>query len=303
MIPRTTTSAAAESAKPDRLLAQTITGFYLHGHRQFNPTTNLAARCIMAPRKGELLNVENSRKIDQAAELIRQAERIAVLSGAGVSAESGVSTYRGAGGIWSGFSAEELASPQGFARDPGKVWRWHDERRMGLRNIQPNAAHRALAELQHRLEARGGSFVLATQNIDGLHQAAGSNNVLELHGTILAIHCSACSHRRHIGFEAIDEGLPRCPNCGEFMRPDIVWFGEQLPQDVWTAAARAAGACRLFMTIGTSAVVYPAAGLIEIAIAAGAKTIEVNLEETPASHAVDIALHGQAGDLLPRLLS
>jgi len=214
----------------------------------------------MVARKGESLNAEDSSKIDQARELIRQADRIAVLTGAGVSAESGVPTYRGAGGIWSGFSAEELASPRGFARDPQKVWRWHDERRMGLRRIRPNAAHRALAKLQHRLEARGGSFVPATQNIDGLHQAAGSTDVLELHGTLLAIRCSACSHRRHIGLEAMDEEVPRCPACGKLMRPDIVWFGEQLPQDVWTAAARAAGACRLFMTVGTSAVVYPPPG-------------------------------------------
>jgi len=256
----------------------------------------------MPASDGDPFNAQSSEKIAQAREWISRADRIAVLTGAGISAESGVPTYRGAGGIWSGFSAEELASSEGFARDPRKVWRWHDQRRMDLKRIQPNAAHRALAELQHRLEARGGAFVLATQNIDGLHQAAGSTGVLELHGTILAIRCSVCSRRRHIGFEATDGDVPRCPDCGQFMRPDIVWFGEPLPQDVWSAAARAAASCRLFMTIGTSAVVYPAAGLIEIAVAAGAGTIEVNLEPTPASDAVDIALHGQAGTLLPKLV-
>lgn len=237
----------------------------------------------------------------QARQLVKEATRVSVLTGAGISAESGVPTYRGAGGIWSGFSAEDLASPGGFRRDPVKVWDWHNQRRMNLKVIKPNPGHRALAELERQVTARGGSFCLATQNIDGLHQAAGSRNVLELHGTILAIKCSVCNQRRHIGFEPIKE-IQKCPRCGSAMRPDIVWFGEMLPQDVWRPAAQAARECDLFLSVGTSAVVYPAAGLIELAVQSGAASIEVNLEPTAASGLVDIALHGEAGEILPKLI-
>ena len=242
-----------------------------------------------------------AQKIAEARRLVQGARTVAVLTGAGISAESGVPTYRGAGGLWSGFSAEDLASPEGFARRPDKVWQWHDERRLALKDIQPNPAHFALAQLQKQLAGRGGWLTLATQNIDGLHQAAGSEGVLELHGTILTIKCTVCPGKRPIGFEPI-EGTPRCPTCGRPMRPDIVWFGEALPTEVWDAADRAAQACEVFLTIGTSALVYPAAGLIQIATGSGAKTIEVNLEPTPASSMVDIALHGQAGEILPQIV-
>jgi len=238
----------------------------------------------------------------RARDLLAGATRAAVLSGAGISAESGVPTYRGVGGVWNAFNAEDLASPDGFARDPDRVWQWHNERRMALAHIEPNAGHRALAALQRLVETRGGRFDLVTQNIDGLHQAAGSQGVLELHGTILAVRCSACPARRHIGFEPADT-IPRCEACGSLMRPAIVWFGEMLPQDVWLQAADAVTGCDVFMTVGTSAVVYPAAGLIEMAVAAGARSIEVNLEPTPASDLVDVSLEGKAGELLPQLVA
>ena len=226
---------------------------------------------------------------------------MAVLTGAGISAESGLPTYRGATGLWAGFSMKEYASAEGFAHDPEKVWGWHDERRMALAAVRPNAGHLALAELERRLTARGGQFALATQNVDGLHQAGGSQNVLELHGTILAVKCSRCERRREIGFEPI-AGVPRC-QCGAMMRPDIVWFGEMLPEAVWRSAFLAASACDVFLTVGTSAVVYPAASLIEIAAGRGAKTVEVSLERTAASSSVDIALAGNAGGILPALLT
>ncbi len=233
--------------------------------------------------------------------MLQEARRVAVLTGAGISAESGLPTYRGATGLWAGFSMKEYASAEGFAQDPEKVWGWHDERRMALAAVRPNPGHLALAEMERRLETRGGQFALATQNVDGLHQAGGSRNVLELHGTILAVKCSRCDRRREIGFEAI-AGVPRCP-CGAMMRPDIVWFGEMLPEAVWQAACIAAAACDVFLTVGTSAVVYPAASLIEVAAAGGAKTVEVNLERTAASSSVDFALAGKAGDILPTLLA
>jgi len=238
----------------------------------------------------------------RARDMLAGASRVAILTGAGISAESGVPTYRGASGVWKAFSAEDLASPEGFARDPERVWQWHNERRLALADIEPNAGHRALADLQRRLEAQGGRLDLATQNIDGLHQAAGSRNVLELHGSLLAIRCTACPERRYIGFEPAD-AIPRCASCGALMRPAIVWFGETLPQNVWLTAAEAAVTCDVFMTVGTSAVVYPAAGLVEMAVASGADSIEVNLEPTPASDLVDVALAGHAGEILPRLVA
>ncbi|KPJ73447.1 MAG: hypothetical protein AMS14_06545 [Planctomycetes bacterium DG_20] len=237
-----------------------------------------------------------------ARDLVSAASRVTVLTGAGISAESGVPTYRGADGLWKDFTYDDVAGPAAFARDPQRVWQWHNERRMALKAVEPNAAHRALAELERALTARGGQFRLVTQNIDGLHQAAGSRSVYELHGTILAIRCSRCTHHRRIDFEEM-EAVPSCPSCGWPMRPAIVWFGEMLPTDVWTAALEAATACDVFLSIGTSAAVYPAAGLIEMAVASGAATIEVNLEPTPASTLVDIALHGKAARIVPQLVA
>jgi NAD-dependent deacetylase len=238
--------------------------------------------------------------IDRARAMLTTARRVAVLTGAGISAESGVPTYRGAGGLWAAFNSADVASAEGFARDPARVWTWHNERRMGLADVRPNAAHHALARIEEAMRARGGRFTLITQNIDGLHQAAGSSNVLELHGSILHVRCTACGAGRHVGFECVD-ALPRCDACGAAMRPDIVWFGEMLPQDVWREALDAATWADVLVTVGTSAVVYPAAGLVEMAAGNGARTIEVNLEPTGLSEAVDISLIGKAGDLLPRL--
>jgi NAD-dependent deacetylase len=239
--------------------------------------------------------------IQTVRRMLQEARRVAVLTGAGISAESGLPTYRGATGLWAGFSMKEYASAEGFAHDPEKVWGWHDERRMVLAAVKPNPGHLALAELERQLKARGGQFAMATQNVDGLHQAGGSQNVLELHGTILAVKCSRCERRREIGFEPIT-GVPRC-DCGAPMRPDIVWFGEMLPEAVWQAAFQAASACDVFLTVGTSAVVYPAASLIEIAAGGGAKTVEVNPDATAVSGVVTISLRGKAGEILPALLA
>lgn len=237
----------------------------------------------------------------EARRLVGSARRVCVLTGAGISAESGIPTFRGPGGVWQESSIEDYATPEGFARDPVGVWNWYNERRAELEAARPNAAHLALAELQRRVGARGGSFVLATQNIDGLHQAAGSEDVLELHGSLRRMRCQACPHAVEIGLAAV-EPVPACPVCGGQMRPAVVWFGEPLPQDVFSTAAEAAGRCDLFLSIGTSATVYPAAGLVEWALAAGAKTVEVNLQPTPVSRLMTAALHGQAGEILPRLL-
>jgi NAD-dependent deacetylase len=240
-----------------------------------------------------------NRDLDRAAALLRRAARVAVLTGAGVSAESGVATFRGAGGLWEGHRVEEVATPTAFQRDPALVWRFYNLRRSALWTVQPNPGHRALAAL----EQRWGSdrFALITQNIDGLHRQAGSKRVLELHGNLARVRCTGCGEIANRGGEELPE-LPRCGSCSALLRPDVVWFNEMLPQDVWREAARATAECLCFLVVGTSAVVYPAAGLIELARSVGAGVIEVNLEKTPASAAADVSLYGPAGEVLPKLV-
>jgi NAD-dependent deacetylase len=236
--------------------------------------------------------------LDRAAELLRRAERVAVLTGAGVSAESGVATFRGAGGLWEGHSVEEVATPMAFRRDPALVWRFYHARRAGLRTVRPNPGHRALAAL----EDRWGSdrFTLITQNVDGLHRAAGSRHVVEVHGTLARVRCTGCGKSEDTT-EDLPE-LPKCAACGALLRPAVVWFHEMLPEDEWGQAVRAAAACQAFLVVGTSAIVYPAAGLIDTARAAGAGVIEVNIEPTAAAGRGAVRLRGPSGVLLPRLV-
>lgn len=235
--------------------------------------------------------------ISKARRILSQADSIAVLTGAGVSAESGVPTFRGTDGLWKGASPMELASPEGFARDPHKVWEWYNLRRNALRQVKPNPGHVALAELERRVA----EFGLITQNVDRLHQAAGSRNVIELHGNIWEVRCTSCaSVFDRTGVELAPE--PRCETCGAWLRPGVVWFGEALPADAFSKAERQAERCEVFLVVGTSAVVWPAAGLVSLALEARAQIIEINLEDTPATNLADIALRGPAGVLLPRLL-
>lgn len=241
------------------------------------------------------------RRLERAREMLSSAGRVAVLTGAGVSVESGVPAYRGVGGIWQEVPMDEVATPEAFARDPKKVWDWHGDKRAKLAQVHPNAAHKALATLERRIANCGGRFLLATQNIDGLHQLAGSWNVLELHGSLLRIRCSSCRHKQPVGFEEAP-GPPECPECGRLMRPDVVWFGEPLDEDMFRTAVRAVVSSEVFMTVGTSSLVYPAAGLVEAAADGEARVIEVNLEPTPATPLADVALHGKAAEILPELV-
>jgi NAD-dependent deacetylase len=236
--------------------------------------------------------------LDRAAELLASAKVVAVLTGAGVSAESGLATFRGAGGLWEGHRVEEVATPSAFQRDPTLVWRFYNARRNNLREAKPNPGHRALVALEDRFGER---FTLATQNVDGLHRAAGSRRVLELHGSLLRVRCTDCGRVEDRGTEPLAD-LPRCGDCGALLRPDVVWFEEALPVEEWHEAKRAADRCDCFLVIGTSAVVYPAAGLIGSARYAGARVIEVNLEKTGVASAADVGLYGPAGELLPRLV-
>jgi NAD-dependent deacetylase len=237
-------------------------------------------------------------------EALHAAERVAALTGAGISAESGVPTFRGAGGLWRNYNPQELATPEAFARDPRLVWEWYDWRRGLIAKAQPNAGHRALVELERQKnEAPGGqgSFTLITQNVDGLHERAGSRNVAKLHGDIWLTRCVGCGREERNNQTPLAEIPPRCA-CGSLLRPGVVWFGEPLPQDEWERAERASVRAQVFLVVGTSAVVYPAAGLAEIARRAGATVAVINADATPLDPLADYVLPGRAGAILPRLL-
>ncbi|HPW55851.1 MAG: NAD-dependent deacylase [Thermoanaerobaculaceae bacterium] len=235
--------------------------------------------------------------IKAAARALSGAGQVMAFTGAGVSAESGVATFRGAGGLWEGQPVEQVATPEAFRRDPLRVWRFYEARRVQASTVRPNPAHETLARWQRRFPA----FCLATQNVDGLHQAAGSREVLELHGGLWRVRCTACDRQREDRTVPLPELPPRCSACGAIERPDIVWFGEVLPTDILSAAAQAAAKAEVFVVVGTSAVVYPAAGLVEIAASAGATIIEVNPAASALAHLADIVLRGPAGELLPRI--
>ncbi len=235
--------------------------------------------------------------VEAARGWIASASSVSVLTGAGVSAESGVPTFRGSGGLWRQHHPEDLATPDAFRRDPRLVWEWYDGRRQRIAETRPNPAHLALA----RLEAEKGRFTLVTQNVDGLHERAGSRAVVKLHGDIWFLRCTSCRREWRDERAPLPELPPRC-ECGGLARPGVVWFGESLPEDAWRRAEAAASGCDVLLVVGTSAVVYPAAGLVPTAKEAGARVIEVNLEETPISALVDCAFRGRAGEVLPALV-
>ena len=237
--------------------------------------------------------------IEQAAAALRKAQHVCVLTGAGVSAESGIPTFRDAlTGLWEKFNPEDLATPEAFERDPKFVWDWYEFRRELIRKADPNPGHYALAELARRIPR----FTLVTQNVDGLHQRAGSRGVLEYHGNILRDRCTVEQMIADRSEES-RHGLPRCAACGGLLRPDVVWFGEAIPAGPMLAAAEAAEDCDVFLSVGTSSLVYPAAGLADSARHAGARLIEVNPSTTGLSRTADIALSGASGVLLPRLVA
>jgi NAD-dependent deacetylase len=230
---------------------------------------------------------------------LREANAICVLTGAGVSAESGVPTFRQAQtGLWENFSPEELATPRAFRRNPRLVWEWYEWRRKLVANAEPNPAHLALAEMEHLFS----DFTLITQNVDGLHQRAGSRNVVELHGNIMR---TKCSDEGTLITQWRDTGdvPPRCPDCGGLLRPDVVWFEEPLPEAGIQLASQAAARCDVFLSIGTSTVVYPAAALPSRAQECGAAVVEINPEATPFTPRAQYVLAGPAGVVLPELLN
>jgi NAD-dependent deacetylase len=234
-----------------------------------------------------------------AAAALARAQHVCVLTGAGISAESGIPTFRDAmTGLWSRFRPEDLATPDAFERDPEFVWRWYEERRRRVAAASPNAGHLALAAIEARLP----SLTLVTQNVDGLHQRAGSRNVHEYHGSLMRDRCTV-EGTVATRVDAPSSALPRCSRCGGLLRPDVVWFGEAIPEAPMRVAARAASSCDLFLSVGTSARVHPAAGLAEIARDAGATVVEVNPDRTELSDTADLRLAGRAGEVLPALLA
>lgn len=241
--------------------------------------------------------------MNETAGLLSSARNVAVLSGAGISVESGLPTFRGPEGLWRNVRAEELATPQAFERDPSLVWDWYRLRRERMTAVAPNPAHLALARLEPRFQA----FTVVTQNIDGLHQKAGSRRVVELHGSIWRVRCfTHPAHRfgeaetRALEARAEGDELPRCP-CGGALRPDVVWFGERLDPEDLEAAVYAVRAADVLLVVGTSSVVYPAAALPSTARHAGAVVVEINPEETPLSGEAHVVLRGPAGTVLPEL--
>ena len=240
-----------------------------------------------------------SEVVERAAEALRRARYVCVLTGAGISAESGIPTFRDAlTGLWAKFRPEELATPEAFERDPETVWSWYEWRRQLIREAQPNAGHLALAELARRVPG----FTLVTQNVDGLHQRAGSRDVLEYHGNILRDRCTVEQIVAQRSEDTRRAALPRCAACGGLLRPDVVWFGESIPAGPMNVAAAAAEECDVFLSVGTSSLVYPAAGLAEVALRQRATVIEINPNETDLSPHAHVVLRGPSGHVLPALL-
>jgi NAD-dependent deacetylase len=230
---------------------------------------------------------------------LREADSVCVLTGAGISAESGVPTFRGEEGLWKKFRPEELANFNAFIRNPDLVWEWYSYRRKLVHEVRPNPGHHALVDLEQRVR----DFTLVTQNVDNLHSRAGSKNVVELHGNIERSYCVECGKSApDVSLDAAKR-VPRCSSCGGLIRPDVVWFGEMLPDEALTKAKASARRCDVFLSVGTSSVVYPAASLPYTALEHGAYVIEINREKTDLSSRAHETLLGKSGEILPQLLN
>ncbi len=229
---------------------------------------------------------------------LSRAARVTAFTGAGVSAESGVRTFRDKDGLWQQLSPQELASIDGFLRNPKRVWEWYQHRRQVLHGVEPNPGHVALAAIERLVP----HFTLITQNVDRLHQRAGSVHVVELHGNIQENFCAACRAPYPFDIDPGDTELPCCEECGGLIRPAVVWFGEVLPADAVEEAERASSSCDVFLSIGTSAEVYPAAAMPLLAKREGAYLVEINPNPTAQSSIADCILRGPSGHVLPPLV-
>ncbi len=238
-----------------------------------------------------------TQDLGAAADILRRAQRVVVLTGSGVSAESGVPTFRNAQeGLWAQYDPLQLATAEAFLDDPNLVWQWYRWRRELVAKAEPNPGHHAIAQLSKRSQ----SVTVVTQNVDGLHQKAGTDNVIEFHGNLFVDQCFA---EGTIEKETKSHDvIPTCQRCGSYLRPGVVWFGESIPTVALDAATAALSECDVFLSVGTSSVVWPAAGFADIAANQGATTIEINPEDTPISGITDIRLQGKSGAILPELI-
>ncbi|NWF89917.1 MAG: NAD-dependent deacylase [Ignavibacteriaceae bacterium] len=229
-------------------------------------------------------------------EKLQSAKKIVFFSGAGISAESGIPTFRGKDGIWNKLSPEELANFNAFIKNPKLVWEWYNYRKSIVHQAKPNLGHLAIVEFENIFS----EVIVITQNVDNLHRRAGSKKVYELHGNIERNFCIKCK-KHYDGDLDFQEGVPNC-SCGGLIRPDVVWFGEMLPAEQFRLSEKAAQSCDIFLIVGTSAVVYPAASLVYTAKSNGAFLVEVNIEETEVSTIVDVSLFGESGKILPKIV-
>lgn len=243
----------------------------------------------------------NDEVVERVAARLAEASRVAVMTGAGISAASGVPTFRGAQGLWRDRRATELATPQAFADDPALVWEWYDWRRGLVAACEPNAAHRVLADWSR--SERWDDVRVVTQNVDGLHERAGTRGVLRYHGALFELACwRGCGRAPWLDERpSLPELPPRCPSCEGLARPAVVWFGEGIDMRVMEASEHAARRADVFLVVGTAAVVYPAAGLVDVAAASGAFTVEINPEPTPAGEGMDAVIAAGAEEALPAL--
>jgi NAD-dependent deacetylase len=239
---------------------------------------------------------------EKLIEKLKNANKVTVLTGAGVSAESGVPTFRDKDGLWDKFNPQELANMNAFMKNPELVWEWYKWRQDLISRIKPNAGHYALAELEKIMTDSGRQFTLVTQNVDGLHKKAGSKNIFELHGNIMRIKCLKCNYFTSEIDAFSGQKIPRCPTCGQMLRPDVVWFGEMLPEYEISKSFEASENCDVFFSVGTSAVVYPAAMLPVHAKNDFAFVVEINPEKSAIAHNLDEVILGKSGEVLPLIV-
>ena len=234
---------------------------------------------------------------EKVYEKIKNSKKIVFVTGAGISQESGIPTFRGKDGLWRKYDPMQLATIDAFYDNPKLVWEWYEDRRKNILNAKPNPGHKAIADLENYKKV-----IVLTQNIDGLHQKAGSSNVLELHGSIIRIKCTNCDYQDNITSE-FSSLPPKCANCDKILRPDVVWFGEALPQKIWTQAIIEANSCDLMIIAGTSLVVSPANSLPIYAKQNGATLIEVNPQETQMTPDMDLSIKATSAQALPRIIN
>jgi NAD-dependent deacetylase len=241
--------------------------------------------------------MQMSTDMERAVERLRNTKSLLVITGAGISAESGIPTFRGNDGLWQNYRAEELATPWAFERDPVTVWKWYDWRRGIIGKAEPNPGHHAIRRLEETLPG----FFLITQNVDGLHGRTGIKNIIEIHGNLWRVRCPR-DGRTMMLMDVPLKSIPPCCECGEMLRPDVVWFGESIPSDALQMSYNAMSLCDTLMVVGTSGVVYPVASFPENVKSNGGFVIEVNLEPTPITNVADVSLFGKSGDILPAVV-